>query len=95
MGRGLLEQDVLVDSPKVLPVIEILSSSYGHPRNSTKSYDICTKLRNMIDAQVAPGSLDRMFSVHCRLEREAIRTTVQGTNSRGPTFRAITSFCES
>lgn len=54
MGRGILERDVLVDSPKVLPVIDILSASYGHPRNSTKTFDICTTLRAMIDKQVRP-----------------------------------------
>ena len=43
---------MLVDSPKVLSVIDILSSSYGHPRNPTKTYDICTKLRSMIGRQV-------------------------------------------
>lgn len=52
MGRGMLETDVLVDSPKVLSVIEILNSSYGHPRNASKTYDISTKLRSMIDTQV-------------------------------------------
>lgn len=46
-----MDGDVLVDSPKVLPVIEILSASYGHPRNSTKTFDICTRLRRIIDEQ--------------------------------------------
>lgn len=52
MKRGVLEKDVLVNSPKVLPVIEILTSRYGHPRNATKTYDISSKLRQMIEAQV-------------------------------------------
>lgn len=52
MGSGMLERDVLVDSPKVLSVIEILSSSYGHPRNANKTYDISSKLRSMVNRQV-------------------------------------------
>ena len=52
MKRGILESDVLVDSPKVLSVVEILTSSYGHPRNPTKTYDISSKLRQMIERQV-------------------------------------------
>lgn len=44
--------DIIVDSPKVLPVIEILNSSYGHQRNSIKSFDISTTLRGIIDKQV-------------------------------------------
>lgn len=52
MGSGMLERDVLVDSPKVLSVIEILSSSYGHPRNATKTYDVSSKLRSMVNRQV-------------------------------------------
>lgn len=65
MGRGRLEEDVLVDSPKVLSVIDILSSSYGHPRNAAKTYDICTKLRSMIDRQVG---VILVFSVSLRSE---------------------------
>lgn len=53
MRRGILEKDVLVDSPKVLSVIEILASTYGHPRNATKTYDITSKLRQMIERQVS------------------------------------------
>lgn len=52
MKRGILENNVLVDSPKVLSVVEILTSSYGHPRNATKTYDISSKLRQMIERQV-------------------------------------------
>lgn len=51
--RGILEKDVLVDSPKVLSVVEILTSSYGHPRNATKTFDISSKLRQMIERQVS------------------------------------------
>ncbi len=56
MKRGVLEKDVLVSSPKVLPVIEIQTSSYGHPRNATKTYDISSKLRQMIEAQVTTAN---------------------------------------
>lgn len=59
MKRGILESDVLVDSPKVLSVIEILTSSYGHPRNPTKTYDISSKLRQMIERQVRSAKMPR------------------------------------
>lgn len=55
MKRGILESDVLVDSPKVLSVVEILTSSYGHPRNAAKIYDISSKLRQLIERQVSKG----------------------------------------
>lgn len=67
MKRGILENDVLVDSPKVLSVVEILTSSYGHPRNATKTYDISSKLRQMIERQVSTNKiLNRQVSTNDR-----------------------------
>lgn len=60
MGSGMLVRDVLVDSPKVLSVIEILSSSYGHPRNAAKTYDISSKLRSMVNRQVRGHHVPRL-----------------------------------
>lgn len=61
-GRGFMTRDVFVDSPKVLPVIEILSARYGHPRNSVKTLDICTQLRAMIEAQVIKSTPECLMS---------------------------------
>lgn len=78
MSRGVLENDVLVDSPKVLSVVEILTSSYGHPRNATKTYDISSKLRQMIEKQVRSGK--RPWREHENVPRS------QGAKERWPTL---------
>ncbi|CAM9410853.1 unnamed protein product [Ectocarpus sp. 13 AM-2016] len=82
MGRGILEEDVLVDSPKVLSVIEVLTSRYGHPRNPTKTYDISSKLRQMIERQGGEKlvidcntDLQELFDDPCRGVRKKINIT--------------------
>eukprot|EP00903_Cladosiphon_okamuranus_P020991 g19283.t1 len=82
MKRGILENDVLVYSPKVLSVVEILTSSYGHPRNATKTYDISSKLRQMIERQGGEKlvidcktDLVKLFDEPCRGVRKKIKIT--------------------
>jgi hypothetical protein len=43
-GYARTHQDVHISCPTVLPVLEILSATYGHPDNLSKAFDVATQV---------------------------------------------------
>jgi hypothetical protein len=73
---------VCIQSPSVLPVIDVLSATYGHPASLSKGFDVSTRVRNLIEQQGGDRlvidteqELASLFQDPCRGVRKRLHVT--------------------